>query len=97
MDKLTKFEIKILSYLDKKIDNTSNKDQVFKLLKDEFGLDRSEVLDLYRLWYYNKGIGDYDTMEVDREGPLINFLNNISLLNSQELGCNFLLKVLLSY
>ena len=53
MDKLTKFEIKILSYLDKKIDNTSNKDQVFKLLKDEFGLDRSEVLDLYRLWYYN--------------------------------------------
>ena len=36
MDKLTKFEIKILSYLDKKIDNTSNKDQVFKLLKDEF-------------------------------------------------------------
>jgi hypothetical protein len=86
MDKLTKFEVKILSYLDKKIDNTSNKDQVFKLLKDEFGLDRSEVLDLYRLWYYNKGIGDYDTMEVDREGPLINFLNNISLLNSQELN-----------
>lgn len=86
MDKLTKFEVKILSYLDKKIDNTSNRDQVFKLLKDEFGLDRSEVLDLYRLWYYNKGIGDYDTMEVDREGPLINFLNNISLLNSQELN-----------
>jgi len=86
MDKLTKFEVKILSYLDKKIDDTSNKDQVFKILKDEFGLDKSEVLDLYRLWYYNKGIGDYDTMEVDREGPLLNFLNNISLLNSQELN-----------
>jgi hypothetical protein len=82
MDKLTKFEVKILSYLDKKIDNTSNKDQVFKILKDEFGLDKSEVLDLYRLWYYNKGTGDYDTIEVDREGPLLNFLNNISLLNS---------------
>ena len=86
MDKLTKFEIKILSYLDKKVDNTSNKDQVFKILKDEFGLDRTEVLDLYRLWYYNKGAGDYETIEVDREGPLLNFLNNLTLLNSPVSG-----------
>ena len=86
MDKLTKFEIKILSYLDKKVDNTSNKDQVFKILKDEFGLDRTEVLDLYRLWYYNKGAGDYETIEVDREGPLLNFLYNLTLLNSPVSG-----------
>ena len=82
MDKLTKFEVKILSYLDKKIGNVTNKDQVFKILKDEFGLDKTEVLDLYRLWYYNKGAGDYDTIEVDREGPLLNFLNNLTLLNT---------------
>ena len=82
MDKLTKFEVKILSYLDKKIGNVTNKDQVFKILKDEFGLDKTEVLDLYRLWYYNKGAGDYETIEVDREGPLLNFLNNLTLLNT---------------
>ena len=82
MDKLTKFEVKILSYLDKKIGNVTNKDQVFKILKDEFGLDKTEGLDLYRLWYYNKGAGDYDTIEVDREGPLLNFLNNLTLLNT---------------
>ena len=82
MDKLTKFEVKILSYLDKKIGDTTNRDQVFKILKDEFGLDKTEVLDLYRLWYYNKGAGDYESIDVDREGPLLNFLNNLSLLNS---------------
>lgn len=82
MDKLTKFEVKILSYLDKKIGDTANRDQVFKILKDEFGLDKTEVLDLYRLWYYNKGAGDYESIDVDREGPLLNFLNNLSLLNS---------------
>ena len=84
MDKLTKFEIKILSYLDKKIGSTSNRDEVFKILKDEFGLDRTEVLDLYRLWYYNKGAGDYESIEVDREGPLINFLNNLRFSNVTE-------------
>lgn len=82
MDKLTKFEVKILSYLDKKIGDTANRDQVFKILKDEFGLDKTEVLDLYRLWYYNKGAGDYESIDVDREGQLLNFLNNLSLLNS---------------
>ena len=82
MDKLTKFEVKILSYLDKKIGDITNKDQVFKILRDEFGLDKTEVLDLYRLWYYNKGAGDYETIEVDREGPLLNFINNLTLLNT---------------
>lgn len=84
MDKLTKFEIKILSYLDKKIGSASNRDEVFKILKDEFGLDRTEVVDLYRLWYYNKGAGDYESIEVDREGPLINFLNNLRFSNVTE-------------
>jgi hypothetical protein len=82
MDKLTKFEVKILSYLDKKIGDITNKDQVFKILRDEFGLDKTEVLDLYRLWYYNKGAGDYETIEVDREGSLLNFINNLTLLNT---------------
>jgi hypothetical protein len=60
-------------------------DEYFKVIcfsENEISKIKSEVLDLYRLWYYNKGIGDYDTIEVDREGPLLNFLNNISLLNS---------------
>ena len=48
MDKLTKFEVKILSYLDKKIGDITNKDQVFKILRDEVGVDKTEVLDLYR-------------------------------------------------
>jgi len=86
MDKLTKFEVKILTYLDKKLGGRVDKGEVFKILKDEFGLDKSEVLDLYRLWYYNKGTGDYESIEVDREGPLLNFINNISLLSGRDIS-----------
>jgi hypothetical protein len=81
MRKLSKPEIKFLTYLDQHLDDVSDKNKAFKFLKDDLGLDSKEAAHLYSIWYYTKGEGDYSEIEYD-ENTLLSFIKKMSSFNS---------------
>ena len=86
MDKLSRFELKVLRYLDDMVKHTTLKDKVMKELVTHMGLTQEEAIDIYRLWYYNQKEGvDYAELKIDRgETPLIKFIMKMSVLIKPE-------------
>ncbi len=82
MDKLSRFELKVLRYLDDMVKHTTFKEKTMKELTTHMGLSQEEAIDIYRLWYYNQKEGvDYSELKIDRgETPLIKFVTKMSLL-----------------
>lgn len=86
MDKLSRFELKVLRYLDDMVKHTTFKDNAMKELETYMGLSQEEAIDIYRLWYYNQKEGvDYSELKIDRgDTPLIKFATKMSLLIKPE-------------
>jgi hypothetical protein len=86
MDKLSRFELKVLRYLDDMVKYTTSKDKAMKELEIHMGLSQEEAIDIYRLWYYNQKEGvDYEELKIDRgDTPLIKFVTKMSLLIKPE-------------
>ena len=84
MKKLSDKEIKLLQFLDKNVGDEQDKKTAIKYLKDYLGFTPEEILKYYSLWYYSSG-GDYETYEYDEEGELLNFINSISTLSSEQI------------
>jgi len=84
MKKLSDKEIKLLQFLDKNVGDEQDKKTAIKYLKDYLGFTPEEILKYYSLWYYSSG-GDYETYEYDEEGELLNFINSISILSSEQI------------
>ena len=86
MDKLSRFELKVLRYLDDMVKHTTFKEKTMKELTTHMGLSQEEAIDIYRLWYYNQKEGvDYSELKIDRgDTPLIKFVTKMSLLIKPE-------------
>ena len=85
MKKLSDKEIKLFQFLDKNVGDEQDKKTAIKYLKDYLGFTPEEILKYYSLWYYSSG-GDYETYEYDEEGELLNFINSISILSSEQIN-----------
>ena len=86
MDKLSRFELKVLRYLDDMVKHTTFKEKTMKELTTHMGLSQEEAIDIYRLWYYNQKEGvDYSELKIDRgETPLIKFVTKMSILRKPD-------------
>jgi hypothetical protein len=86
MDKLSRFELKVLRYLDDMVKHTTFKESAIKELTTYMGLSQEEAIDIYRLWYYNQKEGvDYSELKINRgETPLIKFVTKMSLLRKPD-------------
>ena len=84
MKKLSDKEIKLFQFLDKNVGDEQDKKTAIKYLKEYLGFTPEEVLKYYSLWYYSSG-SDYETYEYDEEGELLNFINSISTLSSEQI------------
>ena len=84
MRKLTKLEIRFLTYLDQHLDDVHNKTKALKFLKDDLGLDSKEAAHLYSIWYYTKGEGEYSELDYDDENTLLSFIKKMSSFNSDD-------------
>lgn len=85
MSKVSKFIGRALHFLDVQIGDTSRKVEAIKLLRDTLGLDKSEAVKIYRLWYFNKGHDDYYNVEEESESTLLEFIKTISEMSAGEI------------
>ena len=90
MRKLTKLEIRFLTYLDQHLDDVHNKTKALKFLKDDLGLDSKEAAHLYSIWYYTKGEGEYSELDYDDENTLLSFIKKMSSFNSDDERSDYL-------
>jgi hypothetical protein len=82
MRKLNRVEIRILTYLDQHLDDVQNRNEAFRILKNDLGLDSKEAAHLYSVWYYSKGDKDYSEVEYDENNSLLSFIKEMSSLSS---------------
>jgi hypothetical protein len=87
MNKLSKAEIKILTWLDKHVDNIVDQNKAYKELVSVLGFSYSQATKFYNLWYLNQdeNIPYKELTDIKRDSELvIQYLEEISKSNNPE-------------